>query len=78
MIVSTSCATFRLISRIIIEKDVWDADCVPYFFVTKTAARLAKAILTYFINEFYCAKNQILVSVVKKIVSKNIKVLHPV
>ena len=31
-----------------------------------------------FINEFYCAKNQILVSVVKKIVSKNIKVLHPV
>ena len=37
----------------------------PIFFCNKTASRLAKAILTYFINEFYCAKNQILVSAMK-------------
>lgn len=33
----------------------------PIFFCNKTAARLAKAILTYFINEFYCTKNLVYV-----------------
>ena len=49
----------------------------PIFFCNKTAARLAKAILTYFINEFYCAKNQILVSAMKNSRKKILKFCYP-
>ena len=49
----------------------------PIFFCNKTASRLAKAILTYFINEFYCAKNQILVSAMKNSRKKILKFCYP-